>query len=205
MLFRINMYRLGMEKEHEARRRVHRLAGLTFALSIDAVVCGLFLFAIVLTDRGIDARAERLGAAEYATMELLWDSPELSDEELSLLGARATHVRWSAVTRAIAELVPPEMWFTRIWFVAGGVGFGSTREPGLYMQGKLTAGRKQESLASLMEFVQSLREQPYFRDRFQDAKLASSRWSTEYFGDGLAFEIHCPLGEWVEVGYERPY
>ena len=53
MLFRVNMYRQGREKRLEAIRSVHRVAIFAGVLCVNAVVIGLFVFAIAMSDRGI--------------------------------------------------------------------------------------------------------------------------------------------------------
>jgi hypothetical protein len=63
------------------------------------------------------------------------------------------------------------------------------------MKGRLRAGRNEESLAKLMEFLVTVRNEPVFAESFSEVKLVTSRWKQTTDDEYMEFEIFCPLGD----------
>lgn len=195
MLFRINMYRLGRERRLEAQRRLQRVASLAAVVSVNVVVGGLFVFALFLTGKGTDAREMRLAAAERAVATFMTEQggPVFSQEQLDLVRTRAGEVRWSTVLRTVARLTPREMWLPRVRFTEAYLGSANDRVMGLRLTGRLKAGREQEGLTRVMDYVAVLRGDPYLQRHFAEPKLVDSTWLSENGKDYLEFDIFCPV------------
>jgi hypothetical protein len=100
------------------------------------------------------------------------------------------------VLAATSKHAIPELWFTRLKFSEGSlIGGRGRRETGFELQGRLKAGRKEQSLAKLMEFIGVLREDPVFSESFTEVQLLDSRWKQTTNDEYLEFEIFCPLGD----------
>ena len=56
MLFKINMYRMGREKRLAAQTRIRRFAAIATLIAVNVVVVGLFVIAVLLSGRGIEAK-----------------------------------------------------------------------------------------------------------------------------------------------------
>jgi hypothetical protein len=192
LLFRVNMYRQGREKRLEAARRVHRAAIFATVLTVNAVVVGLFVFAVLMSDRGIAAAETRLGATQQSLAKVVKEQGgKTSDEDLDLFRKRADRVLWSRVMRMIAGLTPKEMWLPRMRLAetdAGGV-----RIDGLRISGRMNASSEEDGMRILMEFVNGLRGDPYFRSHFLEPRLLRSTWLTEDGGRFLEFDIFTAL------------
>lgn len=198
------MYRLGGEKRLDARRRIRRLAFLTLILSINIVVAGLFVFAIILTGSAIRAEEARLERAQDTLIEYVAENGgSLDDQQVELLRARTTRVNWSVVFRRISRLTGRDIWFTRYKLVELEDRRLRGRMSGLRIEGRLGARRREGSHEELMEFLTALREEPAIRRHFDEPKLVSSEWSTGETGDFLEFEIFCPLAESSATGVVR--
>ena len=196
MLFKINVYRLRGERSKEIKRKLRQIALVVSLLGISIVVSGLFIFALVQTQQKITARTARVEVANAQLLEALTAGGHgLSDEELSLIRTRAVQIRWSSILAASSRLAIPELWFTRLRFSEGSLVGSGGRTPGFHMEGRLRAGRKEESLAKLMEFIAVVRDEPVFEEHFSDVKLVSSRWKQTTEDEYLEFEIFCPLGD----------
>ena len=61
------------------------------------------------------------------------------------------------------------------------------------MSGRLKAGREEEGLNEVMEYVTALREDPSFKRYFIEPKLVDSSWLEKDGADYLEFDIFCPL------------
>lgn len=194
MIFKVNMYRLRSERALAARRRLRYLALLVFLVGVSIVVTGLFFFAVGMTNGEIAARSARLEAANVQLLESLGGAADaLSDEELSLIRTRALQTRWSNIMAAVSERAIPELWFTKLKLSEGSlIGSARGRTPGFHLEGRLRAGRKEESLAKLMEFIGVLREEPSFQSSFTEVKLVATRWKQTTDEEYLEFEIFCP-------------
>lgn len=196
MLFEINVYRIRNERAVELKRRLRYLALLVFLVGVSIVVSGLFAFAVVQTEQEIATRAARVETANAQLREALGaGGSAISDEELSLIRTRAAQIRWSNILAASSRLAIPELWFTQLRFSEGSLVGARDRKPGFHMEGRLRAGRKEESLAKLMEFTAVVRDEPVFKEHFSDVKLVSSRWKQTTEDEYLEFEIFCPLGD----------
>jgi len=194
LLFKVNMYRLGREKRREAQMRIRRLATLATIITINIVVVGLFIFAVVLSGRGIAAKESRLAATQTAVASLMEEQGGArSTEELELVRTRASQVRWSVVFGVVARLTPAEMWFPRLRLTEGVLAGSRRRIPGLRMSGKLKAGKEEEGLSKLMDYVTQLREDPSFKRYFIEPKLMDSSWLNEDGSKFLEFDIFCPI------------
>lgn len=196
MLFKVNMYRLGREKRLEAQMRLRRFASLATLIAVNIVVVGLFVVAVALSGRGIVARETRLQATQAALASLMEEQGGArSSEELDLVRTRASQVRWSVVLEVVARRTPREMWFPRLMLAQGSISGSRRRVDGLKMTGKLRAGREEEGLSKLMEFVSVLREDPAFRRYFLEPKLTDSSWVDDNGSHSLDFDIFCPLAK----------
>ena len=194
MLFRINMYRLRSERALEVRRNLRNLAVMVFLLGVSVFVAGLFFFAVGMTNREIAERTERLDAANAELIESLGGAAgAISDEEIGLIRTRAMQVRWSKVLAEASRVAIPELWYTQLALTEGSLVGRGGRTPGFHLKGRLKAGRKEESLAKLMEFLAVLRENPLFIESFSEVKLVNSRWKQSTDDEYLEFEIFCPL------------
>ncbi len=196
MLFKINMYRLRNERAVEIKRKLRHLALVVFLVGVSIVVSGLFIFAIVLTQQEIAGKVARIETANAALREALGGATDaISDEELSLIRTRAVQTRWSNVLAASARLATHELWFTQVRFSEGSLVGARSRTPGFHVKGRLRAGRKEESLAKLMEFLSAVRDEPVFAESFSEVKLVTSRWKQTTDDEYMEFEIFCPLGD----------
>jgi hypothetical protein len=197
LLFRINMYRLGRERRLESQRRLQRVASLAAVLSINVVVAGLFVFALVLTGTETAAHETRLKASESAIQKFMEEQggPVFSDEELNLVRARAAEVKWSIVLRTVARLTPGEIWLPRVRLSEAYMGITNERVMGLRLSGRLRAGQEQEGLTKVMDYVAVLRTDHYFAEHFSEPKLVDSTWLSESGKDYLEFDVFCPLLE----------
>lgn len=194
MLFKVNMYRLGREKRLQAQMRIRRFAILATIITINVVVVGLFVFAVVLSGRGIAAKQSRLLATQAAVASLLeQQGGTRSGEELELVRTRASQVRWSVVLGVVARLTPADMWFPRLRLSEGVLTGARRRAAGLRMSGRLKAGREEEGLSEVMEYVTALREDPSFKRYFVEPKLVDSSWLSQDGTEYLEFDIFCPL------------
>jgi hypothetical protein len=194
VLFRVNMYRLGREKRLEAQMRIRRLATLATIVTINIVVVGLFMFAVLLSGRGIAAKESRLEATQEAVASLMDEQGGArSTEELELVRTRASQVRWSVVLDVVARLTPADMWFQRLRLTEGALAGSRRRISGLRMSGKLQAGREEEGLSKLMNYVSVLREDPSFKRYFVEPKLLDSSWLSDEGSQFLEFDIFCPI------------
>lgn len=202
MLFKINMYRQGSEKRLEVVRRVHRVAIFAAVLCVNAVVIGLFIFAVLLSDRGIAAAEVRLSATQLALVKVVDEQGgTTTGEELGLVRMRAERVLWSRVMRTVARLTPNQMWLPRVRLAESDAGSG-VRVPGLRLSGRMTATSEEEGVRILMEFVNGLRGDPYFRKHFLEPKLVRSTWLSEDGKRYLEFDVFTPLStpEAIQAG-----
>lgn len=196
MLFRVNMYRLRSERAVEIKRKLRHLAWVVFLAGISIVVSGFFVYAVVLTQQEIAGKAARVETANVALRELMGRATDaISDEELSLIRTRAARTRWSSVLAASSRLATRELWFTQLRLSEGSLVGARGRTPGFHMKGRLRAGRKEESLAKLMEFLVAVRNEPIFAESFSEVKLVTSRWKQTTDDEYMEFEIFCPLGD----------
>ncbi len=196
MLFKVNMYRLRSERAVEAKRKLRHLATLVFLAGVSIVVSGLFIFAIVLTQQEITEKVARIETASAALREVLGGATDaISDEELSLIRTRTVQVKWSDILAACSRLATRELWFTQLRFSEGSLVGARGRTPGFHMKGRLRAGRKEESLAKLMEFLAAVRDEPIFAESFSEVKLVTSRWKLTTDDEYMEFEIFCPLDD----------
>jgi len=196
VLFKVNMYRLRSERAVEVKRKLRHLALIVFLVGVSIVVSGLFIFAVVLTGQDTATKVERIETANVKLREALGGTTDaISDEELSLIRTRAVQTRWSNVLAACSRLATRELWFTQLRFSEGSLVGARGRTPGFHMQGRLRAGRKEESLARLMEFLAVVRDEPVFAKSFSEVKLVTSRWKQTTDDEYMEFEIFCPLGD----------
>lgn len=187
------MYRLGHEKRLAAMRSVHRVAIFATVLCVNAVVVGLFIFAVVMSDNGIAATRMRLGATQQALAKVVDEQGgKTTDDELGLVRIRAERVLWSRVMRAVARLTPKQMWLPRMSLSESDLG-GGMRVPGLRLSGRMTAASEEEGMRVLMELVNGLRGDPYFRRHFLEPRLVRSTWLTEDGSKFLEFDVFSPL------------
>ena len=194
MLFKVNMYRTGREKRLEARMRIRRFASIATLIAVNVVVVGLFVIAVLLSGRGIEAKETRLQATQEALASLIEEQGGArSTEELELVRTRASQVRWSVVLGVVARLTPREMWFPRLMLTQGTLSGSRRRVDGLQMSGRLSARREKEGLSKLMGFISTLREDRSFKRYFLEPKLTDSSWITEEGSKSLEFDIFCPL------------
>jgi len=196
VLFKINMYRLRSERAVQLKRKLRYLALVVFMVGISVVVAGLFVYAVFMTDQEIERKSARLGESNAELLATLGGGADaISDEELSLIRTRALQVRWSELLAATSRLAIPELWYTQLRFSEGSLVGTSGRTEGFHMEGRLKAGRKEESLATLMEFLAKVREEPIFAESFTEVKLVNSRWKQTTDDEYLEFEIFCPMGD----------
>ncbi len=196
MLFKVNMYRLRSERVVEAKRKLRHLATLVFLAGVSIVVSGLFIFALVLTQQEITEKVARIETANAALQEALDGATDaISDDELSLIRTRTVQVRWSNVLAACSRLATRELWFTQLRFSEGSLVGAHGRTAGFHMKGRLRAGRKEESLAKLMEFLAAVRDEMIFAESFSEIKLVTSRWKLTPDDEYMEFEIFCPLDD----------
>jgi len=191
VLFRINVYRLGVEKRLEARRRIVRIALVAAVLGVNAIVLGLFVQAVFLTNDGISSTGARLGSIEQALGELVRGGGALTEDQLQLLEKRGQRISWSEVYETISRLVRPEMSFTRLKM--GEDRSADRKDVVLTMRGRLKGSREEESVDRLMGFVQDLRDDEYVSRRFREVRLVSMDWSADPSDQFLEFEITCPI------------
>ena len=196
MLFRVNMYRLRSERAVEIKRKLRQLALVVLLAGVSIVVSGFFIYAIVLTQQELTGKAARVETANVALRELLGRATDaISDEELSLIRTRAARIRWSSILAASSRLATRELWFTQLRLSEGSLVGARGRTPGFHMKGRLRAGRKEESLAKLMEFLAAVRDEPIFAESFSEVKLVTSRWKLTTDDEYMEFEIFCPLDD----------
>ncbi len=196
MLFKVNMYRLRSERAVELKRKLRHLALVVFLVGVSVLVSGFFIFAVVLTQQEIAGKTARIETANAALREALGGATDaISDEELSLIRTRAVQIRWSNVLAGCSRLATRELWFTQLRFSEGSLVGARGRTPGFHMEGRLRAGRKEESLAKLMEFLAVVRGEPFFAESFSEVKLVTSRWKQTTDDEYMEFEIFCPLGD----------
>ncbi len=196
MLFKVNMYRLRSERAVEVKRKLRHLALVVFLIGVSVVVSGLFIVAVVLPQQEIARKPTRLEMANVALREALGGATDaISDEELSLIRTRAVQIRWSNILAACSRLATRELWFTQLRLSEGSLVGARARTAGFHMKGRLRAGRKEESLAKLMEFLAAVREDPVFAESFSEVKLVASRWKQTTDDEYMEFEIFCPLGD----------
>ena len=196
MLFKINMYRLRSERAVEVRRKLRHLALVVFLVGVSIVVSGFFIFAVVLTEQGIASKTERIEAANAELREVLGGATDaISDEELSLIRTRAVQRKWSSILAASSRLATRELWFTQLRLSEGSLVGSRGRTAGFHVHGRLRAGRKEESLAKLMDFLSAVREDPIFAGSFSEVRLVTSRWKQTTDDEYMEFEIFCPLGD----------
>ena len=196
MLFKVNMYRLRSERAVEVKRKLRYLALVVFLVGVSIVVSGLFIFAVVLTAQETESKIERIETANVALREALGGVTDaISDEELSLIRTRAVQRRWSNILAASSRLATRELWFTQLRVAEGSLVGARGRTAGFHLEGRLRAGRKEESLAKLMEFLAVLRDEPIFSESFSEVKLVTSRWKQTTDDEYMEFEIFCPLGD----------
>jgi hypothetical protein len=188
------MYQRSRMNRFETRRRVGRAAFVSAILSLNVLILGLFVCAIFFADKGLRQNTSRLDAADDALAKHVAEAGSISEEELDLIRTRAERVKMSEVADAVAAVSLPEIWFTRLKFT-GRAGSGSGGTPGLRMEGKLRAGREDESLAMVMEFLNALGREPVFLEHFAQAKLISSEWTGKDNDEGLSFAVLFPLAE----------
>jgi hypothetical protein len=194
VLFKINVYRLRSERAVEVRRKLRNLAVMVFLVGISVVVAGLFIFAVVMTEQDIARKSERIAAANEELLETFGGAADaISDDQLSLIRTRAIQIRWSNILAATSRLATRELWFTQLRFSEGSLIGARGRTPGFHIEGRLKAGRKEESLAELMEFLALVRDEPVISDSFSEVKLINSRWRQSTDDEYLEFEIFCPL------------
>ncbi len=196
MLFKINMYRLRSERAVEMKRKLRYLALVVFMAGISIVVSGLFVFAVVMTEQEIGRKTERIGEVNAELLSTLGGGTDaISDEQLSLIRTRALQLRWSNLLAASSRLATRELWFTQLSFNEGSLVGGGGRTAGFHLEGRLRAGRKEESLATLMEFLANVRDEPIFAESFSEVKLVTSRWKQSTDDEYLEFEVFCPMGD----------
>ena len=149
-----------------------------------------------MANQEIERKTERIGAANAELLSTLGGGTDaISDEELRLIRIRAVQTRWSNVLASSSKLAIPELWFTQVRFSEGSLVGTRGRTPGYHLEGRLKAGRKEESLAKLMEFLAEVRDEPVFAESFAEVKLVNSRWKQTTDDEYLEFEIFCPLGD----------
>jgi len=196
VLFKVNMYRLRSERAFEIKRKLRHLALVVFLVGISIVVSGLFVFALVLTQQEIAGKVARIETANVELREALGRATDgISDEQLSLIRTRAVQIRWSNVLAASSRLATRELWFTQLRLSEGSLVGARGRTPGFHMKGRLRAGRKEESLAKLMEFLATVRDEPIFAESFSEVNLVASRWKQTTDDEYMEFEVFCPLGD----------
>jgi len=194
VLFKINMYRLRSERAIEVRRKLRHLAVVVFLVGVSVVVSGLFIFAIFMTEQEIDRKTSRIEMANAELLETFGGAVDaISDEELRLIRTRAIQIRWSDILAATSRLAIDELWFTQLRLSEGSLVGARGRTPGFHLKGRLTGGRKDESLARLMEFLAEVRTEPIFAASFEEVRLVTSRWKQTTDDEYLEFEIFCPL------------
>jgi hypothetical protein len=196
VLFKVNMYRLRSERAVEVKRKLRHLALVVFLVSVSVAVSGLFIFAVLLTQQEIAGKGARIETANAALRKALGgETNTITDEELSLIRTRAVQTRWSNILAASSRLATRELWFTQLRFSEGSLVGAGGRTPGFHMKGRLRAGRKEESLAMLMEFLAAVRNEPIFSRSFSEVKLVTSRWKQTTDDEYMEFEIFCPLSD----------
>jgi hypothetical protein len=193
VLLRINMCRLGTERRERDKTRARNLAVAVTVLGVNAVVVGLFAQALIATDAAREAAAVRLDRTELAMARVTGDGVTLDEEQVEILKARRELVDWGRALKRVATLTPDEVWFSRIIVTEGVPAGGGEPVLGLQLYGTLKAGRREEGVDRLMTFVQSLRNDPGFREDFNEAVLVAMNWTTEAGEDGVEFEVFCPL------------
>ena len=196
MLFKVNMYRLRSERAADVKRKLRHLALVVLLVGISVVVSGFFIFAVVLTQQEIAGKAARIESANASLREALGGATDaISDEELSLIRTRAVQIRWSSILAVSSRLATRELWFTELRLSEGSLVGARGRTAGFHLKGRLRAGRKEESLARLMEFLAAVRDEPLFAESFSEVKLVTSRWKQTTDDEYMEFEIFCPLGD----------
>jgi len=196
VLFKVNMYRLRSERAVEVKRKLRHLALVVFLVGVSIVVSGFFLVAVVRTQQEMAGKVARIETANAALREALGGATDaISDEELSLIRTRAVQIRWSSILVVSSRLATRELWFTELRLSEGSLVGARGRTAGFHLKGRLRAGRKEESLARLMEFLAAVRDEPLFAESFSEVKLVTSRWKQTTDDEYMEFEIFCPLGD----------
>ena len=188
------MYRLRSERARETRRKLRNLAVIALLLTVSLAAGAFFASAVVMTSRDVAAKTARLESAnaKLRASSVVTDEA-VTDEELSLIRIRSMQVKWSNIIRTASRLAIPELWFTQLKLTEGSLVGGDGRVPGFHIEGRLTAGRKEESLAKLMAFIAILRDDPLFTESFREVKLVTSRWRQSTDDEYLEFEIFCSM------------
>ncbi len=195
MLFKINMYRLRSERAAGVRRKLRSLALVVFLVGVSIVVSGLFIVAVVITERGIASKTARIETANAELREVLGGAANaISDEQLSLIRTRAVQIRWSNILAASSRLATPKLRFTQLRFSRGSLVGSRDRTAGFHVHGRLWAKRREES-AGPMEFLAAVRADSVFVESFSEIQLVSSRWKQTTDDEYMEFEIFCPLGD----------
>jgi hypothetical protein len=195
VLFRVNMYRLRSERAKQGRVRLRNLAFVVLLVGISIVSAGFFVFAIWTTNQEIADSGRRLDEANAELRaELGGATTALTNDELNLVRVRAAQIRWSDVMSSLSKLTLPEMWFTQLRLSEGSlVGAARGRTAGFHMEGRLKAGKQDESLGKLNQFISAASEDPVFKRSFGEIKLLKASWTTSTDDEYLEFEIFCSL------------
>ncbi len=193
MLFRIDICRRGEERRTRERSAARRTAIVALIIGVNIVAAGLFMQSLVATQRCVEATAQRLSVADDAMARVLGESGALTKQQLSLLAARSARMEWSGALESVGRLAIPEVWFSRLSIVDGMPAGGGEIVRGLGIIGNLEAEHREEGIAKLMSFVQLLRTDPKLREDFLEATIVSMEWTSESRGEGLEFEVFCPL------------
>ena len=203
MLFHVNMYRGGHERRRAAWKAMRWTAHVTTVVALNAAVIGLFLCAIVLSDKGIASQRVRLETTQRALAQrIAEDGSAPGVEQLELARTRAAQVRWSSVLQSVARLTPPEMWLPRLRYADGYVAGAKIRVPGLRLTGQLRAGREEEGLRIVMSFIRTLCQDTSYCRHFIEPRLVDSTWLGGNGAQRLEFDIFCPVAgpEAIEAG-----
>jgi Tfp pilus assembly protein PilN len=194
VLFRVNMYRKGREKRLEARRRVRRAAMVAAVVSLNVIFAGLFVSALLLSDRAIAAREVRLTATKEALAEYMAErGSNMTPEEMGLARLRAEQVRWSAVLTILSRVAPKDMWLPYIRLTDSFEQGSPIKVPGLRLTGRLKAKGEEEGLNAVMAFIAALSADSYFSRCFNEPRLVESTWLTESGSHALEFDVFCAL------------
>lgn len=203
MLFHVNMYRGGHERRREAWKAMRWTALVTTAVAVNAAILGLFVCALILSDRGISSQQVRLETTQRALAQrIAEDGRAPSEEQLELARTRAAQVRWSSVLQSVARLTPPEMWLPRLRYADGFVAGSKIRVPGLRLTGQLKAAREEDGVRIVMAFLSALGMDHGYQHHFIEPRLVDSTWLSGNGNQRLEFDIFCPVAgpEAVEAG-----
>lgn len=191
MLFRLNMYRVSIERRKNARLHMRDVALSTLILGVNGLALLMFLGAINITNNGIEATEACLRSREEVLGQLADDGGALTEGQLDLLKERVDRMSWSAVLHKVAAFAPNEVFFTDLSFATEGRGKNTTAI--LEMRGRMKAELEEEGVDRMVEFVQELSNDQYFGRHFHEVKLADMSWVEEDDNEFLGFVVTCEL------------